>query len=333
MIETRSASTALNKHKCLQQFFKWLVLDEEEIDRSPMERVRQPKHAEEADPDPHRRRDTSKLLDACKGKSFVDLRDEAIIRLFYNTGARLSEVGNLQLDDVDLHGETVRFHGKGAKDRRVRIGPKTGRAISRYLRARAEPPRSRPARTCGWPNAAAGRSPPNGIKIRLKHARPLAGVADVHAHRWRHSFAHEWKLAGGDTGDLMLLLGWTLRRHAPPLRRQRRRRTRPTDPGTARHRRARIARSVCLIGAEVATLFEFARIGDIRRTRNPVALRRTTRTAFPQFRGRKRWYAQCANGPQRANRARAGSNPRPDTTHNCAPSGRLSLAVDVFVGD
>ena len=42
MIETRSASTALNKHKGLQQFFKWLLLDEDEIDRSPMERVRQP---------------------------------------------------------------------------------------------------------------------------------------------------------------------------------------------------------------------------------------------------------------------------------------------------
>ncbi|MCA1194148.1 phage integrase N-terminal SAM-like domain-containing protein [Saccharopolyspora sp. 6V] len=35
IIETRSASTAVNKHKCLHQFFKWLMLDEEEIDRSP----------------------------------------------------------------------------------------------------------------------------------------------------------------------------------------------------------------------------------------------------------------------------------------------------------
>jgi integrase/recombinase XerC len=34
-----------------------------------------------------------------------------------------------------------------------------------------------------------------------------AGVEHVHAHRWRHNFAHEWKLAGGNTGDL--LLGWT----------------------------------------------------------------------------------------------------------------------------
>ncbi|WP_285688629.1 hypothetical protein [Actinoplanes sp. NBRC 103695] len=36
-----------------------------------------------------------------------------------------------------------------------------------------------------------------------------AGVEHVHAQRWRHSFAHEWKLAGGDTGDLMLLMGWS----------------------------------------------------------------------------------------------------------------------------
>ena len=34
-------------------------------------------------------------------------------------------------------------------------------------------------------------------------------VEHVHAQRWRHSFAHEWKLASGDTGDLMLLMGWS----------------------------------------------------------------------------------------------------------------------------
>ena len=82
--------------------------------------------------------DTRKLLAACAGPGFVDLRDQAIIRLFFNTGGRLSEVGELLIADVDLHGETVRFHGRGAKDGQVRIGAKTGRATSRYLRARAE---------------------------------------------------------------------------------------------------------------------------------------------------------------------------------------------------
>ncbi len=58
----------------------------------------------------------------------------------YDTGARLSEVANLNLEDVDLALDSVRFHGKGAKDRRVRIGPKTARGVSRYLRARSGHP-------------------------------------------------------------------------------------------------------------------------------------------------------------------------------------------------
>jgi integrase len=56
------------------------------------------------------------------------------------------------------------------------------------------------------PNPFAGRPrhsaiDSEGIKIRLKRLGATAGVADVRAHRWRHSFARQWKLAGGDTGD------------------------------------------------------------------------------------------------------------------------------------
>jgi site-specific recombinase XerD len=206
MIETRSASTALNKHKCLQQFFKFL-LGEEEITRSPMERVPQPKTPRKLIP-VMAEQDTRSLLDSLKGKGFAGLRDEAIIRLLANTGARLSEVGNLFVDDVDLATESVHYRGKGAKDRRVRFGPKTARALSRYLRARAKHNGAHLPHL--WLADRGGRRlEPNGIKIRLKRLGAAAGVTGtVHAHRWRHTFAHEWKLAGADTGDLMLLLGW-----------------------------------------------------------------------------------------------------------------------------
>jgi integrase/recombinase XerC len=206
MIQTRSAATALNKHKSLQQFFKWLMITEEEIDRSPMERLSQPKTPQKLIPvigD----EETAKLLAACKGKTFMNLRDEAIIRLYFNTGARLSEVGNLHVEDVDLTTESVRYHGKGAKDRRVRVGPKTARAISRYLRARAK--HKGAERPELW-LARGGRAlAPNGIKIMLKRHGEAAGIPGVHAHRWRHNYAHQWKRAGGDTGDLMLLMGWS----------------------------------------------------------------------------------------------------------------------------
>jgi len=136
MIETRSAATAVNKYKALQQFFRWLV-EEEELDHSPLARVRQPKAPQKLIPllsDD----DTAEVLAACKGRDFADVRDQAIIRLLYNTGARLSEVAQLHVTDVDLKREVVRLRGKGAKDRQVRFGPKTARAISRYLRVRAD---------------------------------------------------------------------------------------------------------------------------------------------------------------------------------------------------
>ncbi len=163
---TRSASTALNKHKGLQQFFTWLMLDEQDIDRSPMERVKQSTTQKKIIPvicD----EDTNKVLGTCKGKDFVQLRDEAIIRLYSNAGARLSEVGTLMLDDIDLDTNSVHYHGKGNKDRRVRFGPKTARAISRYLRTRVKP------RGAELPNLwLAGRGgPAPGTQRHQDHAK------------------------------------------------------------------------------------------------------------------------------------------------------------------
>ncbi|MEV6601979.1 phage integrase N-terminal SAM-like domain-containing protein [Actinoplanes sp. NPDC051346] len=77
MIETRSASTALNKHKGLQRFFRYLV-EEGELGVSPMGRVRQPKTPQKLVPimgDD----DTKKLLDSTKGKTFAALQGDPTI--------------------------------------------------------------------------------------------------------------------------------------------------------------------------------------------------------------------------------------------------------------
>lgn len=89
----------------------------------------------------------------------------------------------------------------------MRFGPKTARALSRYLRVR-DTHKGASLPNLWLADRAAAPLTPNGIKIRLRRLGQAAGVPDLHAHWWRHSFAHEWKLAGADTGDLMLLLGW-----------------------------------------------------------------------------------------------------------------------------
>ena len=100
------------------------------------------------------------------------------------------------------------YHGKGEKDRRVRYPERTARALSRYLRARAK------HKHADLPDlwlATKGRRPlkANGIKIMLRRRGERAHLGRVHAHRWRHNFAHEWKRNGGDTGDLMIIMGWS----------------------------------------------------------------------------------------------------------------------------
>jgi len=117
--------------------------------------------------------------------------------------------------------------GKGCKQRRVRFGTKTADALRRYVLARGRRPGLAGIDQL-W-IAAKGARPlkPNGIKIRLKKLGDRAGVEHVHAQQWRHGFAHEWKLAGGHTGDLMLL-----------IRRQRGYGTGSSCPRSARRRRA-----------------------------------------------------------------------------------------------
>jgi integrase/recombinase XerC len=82
------------------------------------------------------------------------------------------------LTDLDMNTESVHLHGKGAKDRRVRFGPKTSRAIARYLRARAK--RKGAAEVPQLWMAEKGGKPltPNGIKLMLKRRGAAAGVTE-----------------------------------------------------------------------------------------------------------------------------------------------------------
>ncbi len=174
VIETRSTATALNKHKRLQQFFQWLAEDERAVERSPADGVRPPQQPTKLAPVTSTD-DTTRLLESCNGSGFMNLRDQAMIRLYCNTRARLSEVANLQVDDIDWNTDSLVYQGKGGKERRARMGPKTARALSRYLRA--------PSRHCGsgrpelW-LAARGGVPlkASGIKLRLRRLGERAGI-------------------------------------------------------------------------------------------------------------------------------------------------------------
>jgi integrase/recombinase XerC len=209
LIDTRSPATASVRFRSLQQFFGWLAEEGELPGLNPMEKMRPPVVPERPVPvlTPDQLR---KLFASCSGKSFIDRRDEAIVRLFADTGLRLSELAHLTVVDVDLDEQVAVVLGKGRRPRAVPFGAKTTAALDRYLRVRGRHKfAAEPALWLG-PN---NRQPMtvNGVGQMVRRRGAEAGIPELHPHMLRHTFAHSWLAEGGNEGDLMRITGWKSR--------------------------------------------------------------------------------------------------------------------------
>ncbi|HLU99065.1 MAG TPA: site-specific tyrosine recombinase XerD [Thermobifida alba] len=145
------------------------------------------------------------------------LRDRALLELLYGTGARISEVVGLDVDDVTRlrsgpHSGTevgvVRFRGKGGRERVVPVGRYARAALDAYL-VRARPGLAAAGR--GTPalflNARGGRLTRQGAWAVLRAAAERAGLSDVSPHTLRHSFATHLIDGGADVRVVQELLG------------------------------------------------------------------------------------------------------------------------------
>lgn len=91
------------------------------------------------------------------------------------------------------------------RERACPYGKRTARALDRYLRLRrAHPHASRPELWLGYRGPLSG----DGVMQMLHRRGARAGIAGLHPHQLRHTFAYEWMSAGGGEGDLNRLTGW-----------------------------------------------------------------------------------------------------------------------------
>jgi integrase/recombinase XerD len=202
----RSAATAKARQLAVRRFSAWLT-EEGEQDSDPLVGIKAPK-LDTRVVEPLTDDQLRALLKACAGSDMRDRRDEAIVRLMAETGARAGEVAALALTDVDLTaGVAVVRRGKGGKGRVVPFGPQTARAIDRYIRTR------RTHRLASTPALWLGdRGKPfnyDGLHKSLRYRAVLAGIQGFHPHLLRHTAAHRWLAAGGSEGGLMAVAGWT----------------------------------------------------------------------------------------------------------------------------
>lgn len=218
--ERTSSTTASNHYRALQQLFRWLSLEEDFPD--PFARLHPPKVI--PPPVPVIKEDALKrLLTTCKGKDFESLRDTAIILLFVDTGMRLSACARLDYienetentkSDIDFVQDVIHTVEKGGRHRVMPFGNKTGLALERYIRRRAEFLRKAKKPVDGplWIGTLRkDRLTGSGIAQMLERRCIEAGIGHINPHRFRHTFAHEWRVEGGDETDLMRLMGWRSR--------------------------------------------------------------------------------------------------------------------------
>ncbi len=144
------------------------------------------------------------------------LRDTALLELLYGTGARISEVVGLDVDDVSrlLEAEPhelpgLRVLGKGGKERVVPVGSYARGALSAYLvRARPVLVAAGPGSPALFLNSRGGRLSRQSAWAVLRSVADRAGIdAEVSPHTLRHSFATHLLDGGADVRVVQELLG------------------------------------------------------------------------------------------------------------------------------
>ena len=206
-------ATARARQLAVRRFTAWLA-EEGEIAADPFVGIKAPR-LDSTVVEPLSEDQLRALLKAChapKGATPAEMlrhrRDEAILRLMLETGARAGEVVAIEVADLDLAaGTAVIRRGKGGKGRIVPFGPFTAQALDRYVRLRS---RHRLADTPAlWVGDRGKGFTYDALHKTLKQRADTAGIAGFHPHRMRHTAAHRWLAAGGSEGGLMAVAGWT----------------------------------------------------------------------------------------------------------------------------
>ena len=143
--------------------------------------------------------------------NFIDVRNAAILELFYSTGMRLSELQGLNRGDIDAVSQQVKVRGKGRKERIIPMGDHATLALRNYERRRDELAQGlggKIDRTAVFLGRTGKRITVRGIqKVVGAFLDTVAEDAGLSTHSLRHSFATHLLDAGADLRAVQELLG------------------------------------------------------------------------------------------------------------------------------
>lgn len=170
-------STVDHKRIMLNSFFEWCV-DEDILTKNPMRHVN-PIRVGDPERLPMTAIELEKVRDSCH-----TLREKALVDFLYSTAARVSEVCDLEISNVDFVEHTVRIkHGKGDKARTTFLNAEAEVSLKAYLASRTD-------------NCSALFVPVNGTKRHLckkaieQEVNRIVSRCDISVHVTPHIFRH-----------------------------------------------------------------------------------------------------------------------------------------------
>lgn len=148
-----------------------------------------------------------KLIDV-KGNKPSDIRNKVMIELLYSTGFRVSELVNLNINDIDLNENLVKCIGKGNKERIIPIGDNTTRLLDKYINeVRIKLLKGKQSDKLFISSYGTGITRQSFFKF-LKNQAKLNNIdCDISPHTIRHSFATHLLEYGADLRSISELLG------------------------------------------------------------------------------------------------------------------------------
>jgi len=208
-----SRASAARRLAALRTFARYLIR-EGQLGEDPTALVGAPRK-EQTLPSHLADEDMKRLLASPDATSRAGRRDRAILELFYASGLRLSELVDLDLEDVNLAGRVARVRGKGGKERLVPFNNPTAEALRAMTadhrafgeRARAVSARGR-RRHALFLNLRGGRLTTRSVdRVVRRYVREAAIRQPISPHALRHTFATHLLQAGADLRAIQELLG------------------------------------------------------------------------------------------------------------------------------
>jgi integrase/recombinase XerC len=197
----------------VRSFYRWMHRNEL-VEANPARAVGAPRHDKHL-PGHLDRAQIDLLFQMAEARAldgaFVDVRNLAIVELFYSTGIRLSELQGLSRGDLDLVSQQAKVRGKGRKERIVPIGDHATLALRNYEAKRDDLLRQigqQGERSAYFLSRTGKRIGPRMVqKVISGFLKEIDEDAGLSVHSLRHSFATHLLDAGADLRAVQELLG------------------------------------------------------------------------------------------------------------------------------